>query len=108
MKRKGVAAVLSALVFPGVGQYYMGRRMRALLFLVPAAIAGLVYFNFAMDAANAVVDQVMSGSMPLDPAAIEAKMAALPTPLAVTLSEIVFVACWVGSVAEIWLAGRTR
>ena len=33
MRRKSVGALLSALVFPGVGQYYLGRRTRALLFL---------------------------------------------------------------------------
>ena len=39
MKRKSVGVLLSALVFPGVGQYYMGRLTRALLFLVPAVFS---------------------------------------------------------------------
>ena len=100
MKRKNVAALLSALVFPGVGQYYLGRRMRGLLFLGAAAIAAVVYFNFAIDSANAVVDQVLGGSVPLDPAAIAAKVENQPTPLGVTLAEVVFGVCWLGSVLE--------
>lgn len=104
MKRKSVAAILSALAFPGVGQYYLGRRSRALLFLVPAAIAGVVYFNFAMDSANALVDQVMSGGVALDPAAIAAKLDAQPTPFSALLAEIVFGACWIGSILEALLA----
>ena len=40
MKRsKGAAALLSALVFPGVGQWYLSRRRLALLFAVPALVA---------------------------------------------------------------------
>lgn len=100
MKRKSVAAILSALAFPGVGQYYLGRRPRALLFLVPAAIAGIVYFNFAMESANALVDQVMSGGVALDPAAIAAKLDAQPTPVSALLAEIVFGVCWIGSILE--------
>lgn len=108
MKRRSVAAVLSALVFPGAGQYYMGRKMRALLFIVPAVVAGLVYFNYAMDQANAVVDQVLSGSA-VDPAALAAKIEAQPTPLRITLCGVVFIACWVGSIVEAWLVdGQPR
>jgi hypothetical protein len=38
--------------------------------------------------------------VPLDPAAIAAKVDAQPTSWAVTLSGWVFVVCWVGSVVE--------
>ena len=99
MRRKGVGALLSALVFPGAGQYYLGRRTRGLLFLAPAAIAGVLYLNFALDEANTVVDQVLSGKT-TDPAAIEAQLENVPTPLGVKLAEIVFVVCYVGSIVE--------
>jgi hypothetical protein len=95
-----VGAILSALVFPGVGQYYLGRRMRALLFLAPALVAAILYFNFALGEANAVADQLLSGKMAADPAAIEAQLASAPTPTSVTLAELVFVACYVGSIVE--------
>jgi hypothetical protein len=101
MKRsKGAAALLSALVFPGIGQWYLRRRRLALLFAVPALAAGLVYLNFALEEANAVAGQVLSGAVPLDPAAIAARVENQPMSWAVTLSGWVFVACWVGSVLE--------
>ena len=100
MRRKSVGAILSALVFPGVGQYYLGRRMRGVLFLAPAAIAAVLYFNFALDQANTVADQLLSGKMAADPAAIEAQLASTPTPAGVMLAEIVFVVCYVGSIVE--------
>jgi hypothetical protein len=105
MKRKSVGVLLSALVFPGVGQYYLGRRTRALLFLVPAVVAGVVYFNFAIDQANTVADQLLSGKVAADPAAIEAQLAGAPTPLSVTLAGIVFAVCYVGSIVEALIAG---
>ncbi|WP_157201698.1 hypothetical protein [Massilia sp. Root335] len=100
MRRKSVGALLSALVFPGAGQYYLGRRTRALLFLAPAVVAAIVYFNFALDAANTMADQLLSGKLAADPAAIEAQLASAPTPVSATLAEIVFVLCYVGSIVE--------
>jgi hypothetical protein len=102
-----VAALLSALVFPGVGQWYQRRRGRALLFLGPAAVAGLAYLNYAMSEANAVVDQVLGGSGAIDPAAIAARLEAQATPTWVTVAGVVFVVCWVGSIAEALAAPRT-
>jgi TM2 domain-containing membrane protein YozV len=100
MKSKVAGALLSGLVFPGVGQYYLGRRSRGLLFLAPAAIAGLLYFNGAWDQANSIVDQMLSGKMAADPAAVAAGFEGQATPLAMTVSGAVFLICWVGSVLE--------
>lgn len=107
MKSKVVGALLSGLVFPGVGQYYLGRRTRALWFVAPAAIAGLLYLSYSMDQANALVDQVMAGKIALDPAAIEQQLANAPTPLSVTISGVVFIVAWIASVVEALLVGWT-
>jgi hypothetical protein len=108
MKSKVTAALLSGLVFPGAGQFYLRRRARALLFLLPAAVAGLLYFNYSMGQANALVDQALSGGGALDPAALLARAEAAPTPLSVTISGVVFVVCWVGSVLEALLVKPQR
>jgi hypothetical protein len=108
MKPKVVAALLSALVLPGAGQFYLRRRARAWLFLIPALVAGLFYLNHAFDQANALADQLLSGSGALDPAALVAHAESAPTPLLVTLSGIVFVVCWVGSVLEALLVKSQR
>ena len=100
MKRKSVAAVLSALVFPGVGQYYLGQRVRALAFLVPAAVAGYVYLHFALDQATTLMDQVMGGNVALDPAAIAARIEGQPTPTGVAVAGYVFAIAWIGSVID--------
>ena len=106
MKRNGVAVALSALVFPGIGQYYLGRKLRALLFVAVAAGSGLVYFNYQLDTASALAGKIMDGSLGMDPAAIEARIAAVPTPLHVTLAGIVFLLCWAASVLDIYLGPK--
>jgi hypothetical protein len=100
MNRLTKAALLSGLVFPGIGQWYLRRPGLALLFALPALLAGYVYLNHALDEANALAGQLLSGAVALDPAAIEARLANQPTPPSVTLCGVVFLVCWVGSVAE--------
>jgi len=100
MKSKVVGALLSGLVFPGVGQYYLGRRSRALWFVAPAAIAGLLYLSYALDQTNALADQVLAGKIALDPAAIERELGNMPTPLSATISGVVFIVAWVASIVE--------
>jgi hypothetical protein len=100
MNRSMKAALLSGLVFPGVGQWYQHRRGIALLFALPALVAGYVYLNHSLDEANAIAGQILSGAVALDPAAIAAKLENQPTPLSMTLCGVVFVVCWVGSVLE--------
>jgi len=100
MNRSTKAALLSGLVFPGIGQWYQGRRGLALLFALPALVAGYVYLNHSLDEANAIAGQILSGATALDPAAIEARLESQPTPLSVVLCGVVFLVCWVGSVVE--------
>lgn len=100
MKSKFVAALLSGLMFPGAGQYYLGRRQRGLLFIVLAAAGGLLWLSFALDQATALADGILGGSIGLDPAAIAARIDAQPTPLPEKAGALLFLAGWVGSVLE--------
>jgi hypothetical protein len=100
MNRSTKAALLSGLVFPGIGQWYQRRRGLALLFALPALVAAYVYLDHSVDEANAIAGQILSGAVALDPAALEARLEAMPTPPSMTLCGVVFLACWVGSVVE--------
>jgi len=102
MRKNVTGALLSGLVFPGVGQWWQRRRARALLFAVPALACGYVYLNYAIDEANAVVGEVMSGHG--DPAAIASRLENQGSPIWVSAAGFVFVACWVGSVVEAGMA----
>ncbi len=100
MKRNVTGALLSALVFPGVGQLWLRRRPRGLLFLALAGVAAWVYADAAFDQANALAGQLLSGALPADPAALAARLEAQPAPLAQTVAGWAFAACWIGAIVE--------
>ena len=62
MNRPVIAALLSALVFPGAGHLYLKRNGRALLFLLPTALAVAVFIGQAFEQAAAIADQILAGA----------------------------------------------
>lgn len=66
MKSSTKAALLSCLVFPGAGHFYLKRFALGVLLSFGAAVA--VYFVVlgAMSAAFAVAEKIQSGGVPLD------------------------------------------
>jgi hypothetical protein len=107
MNRKLGAALLSAFVFPGVGQIYLRRPRRACLFLVPALLAAGFYFNDLFTHVSSILDQIQSGVLAPDPAAIAARLEAQgsSSPLA-NLSGPVLLACWLGSIVDSFVVAR--
>ncbi|MES2901800.1 MAG: hypothetical protein V4723_18890 [Pseudomonadota bacterium] len=108
MSRATTAIALSALVFPGVGQYYLGHRVRALLFIAPALAAAAYFFGQVYQRANAIVDGINSGTISPDPVAILARIhqqgqdASMHTELA----GAVMIACWLISIVDAWYLSR--
>jgi hypothetical protein len=102
MNRAVSAALLSALVFPGAGHLYLRRPLRACVFLVPALVAAAWFFGDLVQRASTLADQVLAGTVPLDPAALSARLQAQGggVSAAVTISGAVLVACWVGSIID--------
>jgi hypothetical protein len=105
MRKNVAAALLSGLVFPGAGQWWLGRRLRGLLFLAGAAAGGYAYLSYSLDTAWALADQVLAGK--IDPAAVAAQAEAQATPFWVSAAGLVFVLCWAGSVIDAWLTRQT-
>jgi hypothetical protein len=104
MKPSFKAALISALVFPGLGHFALKRRARGCWFLLPSALAILFLIRVAAARANALLMQIESGTLALDPQAISAQLA---TPAAqdtiVTLAIVVFALCWAGSIIDAFL-----
>ena len=111
MKRSYKAALLSALVFPGVGHFVLQRAGRGCLFIAPTALAMVYVARQVLARANAIVDQVNSGALPFDPQLIADRLSAAPGsegPL-MTAAVTVCLLCWVGSVADaLWLGRHER
>ena len=107
MDRSVKAAMLSGLVFPGCGQLFLKRHLRALLFLVPAAVAG-TYFGMAiMQPVLAIAREIGSGALAFDPILIQARVEQTRIDsTAMNAAALVMMVTWVGSTLDAWLIGR--
>jgi hypothetical protein len=102
MKQTTKAALLSALLFPGLGQLLVLRRaIRGCFFLVPAAIAFLWLLGDVMQTANSIAEQIASGALPLDPSLISERIAASGgNGLAPQIAGGILIGAWLGSILD--------
>lgn len=109
MKPSTKAALVSALIFPGLGHLVLKRPMRGCLFIVPALLAIGFLLRTTLALASALVAEIDSGKLALDPLAILARIHAsgVDNP-ATNAASLVILLCWVGSVADAFWLGRAR
>ncbi len=110
MERSSKAALLSALVFPGVGQWWLGLRLRALLFAVPTLAGVWVFVAHAWELAMSINAEISSGRVELDPVAIAAQVhqQAAASSGASDIAAAVMIVCWAGAAIDAYLQGRKR
>jgi len=111
LKASTRAALISALLFPGLGHLALRpkRTARGLLFLIPAAAAVLYLLQTVLQLANQMVDELNSGKLAIDPFAILERVHAsgVDNP-ATNLASAVVLLCWLTAVADIlWLSRNT-
>jgi len=108
MSRASTAIALSALVFPGVGQHYLGYRLRAWIFIAPTLVAAWYFFGRVYARAQAIVDDINNGSIALDPVRILARIheQGQDASLSTEVAGAVMIACWVISIADAWYLSR--
>lgn len=109
MERSLTAALLSALVFPGAGQFYLKRPWRACLFMLPALAAAFLFVRQVMALAGPLVDKVLSGGLAADPLAIAAELERQGGVAGghADLAAAVMIVCWIASIADAWLLARS-
>jgi len=107
MKRSLKAALLSALVFPGLGHLVLRRPLRGALFLLPMAVAVAYLLRRMLQLADTILADLNSGALPFDPVAIAERVhAGGGDDASVTLATWVCLLCWIGSVADALWLGR--
>lgn len=110
MKSSTKAALVSALVFPGTGHWLLKRAGRGCLFLLPSALSAYYLCSQVLQRANAIADQVLNGSLPLDPQLIADRIAADPGaegPM-MTVAVTVALICWAGAIIDaLWIGKQT-
>ena len=107
MDRSLKAALLSALVFPGVGQLYLRRPLRALMFLAPALAAALYFSSAVLGPVFAIAHEIGAGTMALDPFLIQQRIeqSRIDTGM-LNLAALVMLVVWIASTVDAYLLGR--
>lgn len=106
MKQAVKGALLSGLLYPGLGQLFLGRRLRGLLFILLATLSLVTLVTQATGKALALVERAESEGSALDLVAIA--HAAWRTSLAAPLARwaaVALAAGWVLSVVDAFLLG---
>lgn len=109
MKASTKAALISALIFPGLGHLVLRKGVRGLLFLLPAAAAVIYLLRSVLQLMDQLVGEINSGALGLDPIAILERVHASGIDNPTTnLASLVCILCWAGSIADaLWLGRQT-
>jgi len=108
MKRSSKAALLSGLVFPGIGHIVLKQYLRGSVLLFFALVAFSVFVTSVFQRALTIVDRINSGDIPVDTGAI-AEMVSNSTGGADSFTEntalIVLGACWLIGIIDSYRLG---
>ena len=108
MKKSSKAALLSGLIFPGIGHIVLKEHRRGFILIVLSAVALFVLFTSAYHHAQLIVEQIVNGEVPMEAGAI-AQAVSTSTNAADSLAEnsavIVLVACWLAGVLDSYRLG---
>lgn len=103
--------LLSGLVFPGLGQWLLGHRIRAVTFMLAVSICLVVIVSQATQQAYAVLDQIQAAGSALDIATISdaATQATRNSDnSAVHVALIALMLVWVVSMIDAYQVGRLK
>jgi hypothetical protein len=108
MKRASKAALLSGLIFPGVGHMVLKQYLRGSVLMLSALVASSIIIRSVLDRALTIVDRINSGDIPADTGAI-ADMVASSTSGVQSFTDnaalIVLVACWLIGIIDSYRLG---
>ncbi|MEJ7808707.1 MAG: hypothetical protein WKG03_22650 [Telluria sp.] len=106
MHRSVKAAVLSGLVFPGAGQLFLKRPLRALVFMVPALLAAIYFSSAVLDPLLAIAHEITSGTMAFDSFLIQQRVeqSRIDTGM-MNIAALVMLLAWIASTIDAWMLG---
>jgi len=108
MKRSSKAALLSGLVFPGIGHIVLKQYLRGSVLVLSALVAFLIVVTRVFQRALTIVDRISSGEIPVETGAI-AEMVSNSTSGADSFIEnmavIVLGVCWLIGIIDSYRLG---
>jgi len=102
MKKSTKAVLLSALVFPGLGHFYLKKPVVGAALLLLAAVFTYIMMSAAIHATVAITQQIESGNVPLDVVAMSnqlAKQSGGSTPM-LSIATYAFLLCWLVGIVD--------
>ena len=108
MMRSTKAALLSGLIFPGVGHMVLKQYLRGSILMLSALIAVSVIVTNAIKQALTIVDRINSGEIPLEAGAITelvSKSAGGAEGSILNIAALVVVACWLIGIIDSYRLG---
>ncbi len=109
MKRFTKAVLLSALLYPGAGHWYLARKWTALLFMLAATAALYVLMSSAWSQSNLIAEQFLSGDTQLEVGALLCQMAeqsSLDPSNRSTIATVCLGVVWFAATLDTWRVGR--
>ena len=108
MKRSSKAALLSGLIFPGIGHIVLKQYLRGSVLMLSALAAFSIVVSRVFQRALIIVDRVNSGEIPVDTGAI-AEMVSNSTSGAdgfiENIAVVVLVTCWLIGIIDSYRLG---
>lgn len=100
--------MLAGLVFPGLGHIFLKQYLRGSILVLIALATASVIIRFAVRQAQVIVDGVVSGDISVDSGAMTELLSATSSgsdSTAVTVSTIIFAACWLIGIVDSYRVG---
>lgn len=111
MKKSSKAALISGLIFPGIGHLFLKQYFRGSVLAVLSLAALSVIVTTAYQHAQLVVDQILSGDVSMEADAI-AQAVSDSTGAADSLVDnaalVVLVACWLAGIIDSYRLGAVQ
>jgi len=108
MKKSTKAALLSGLIFPGVGHMVLKQYLRGSILMLSALIALIVIVTKAVNQALTIVDKINSGEISLESVTIT-ELASQSTGAAEgsisNIAVLVIIACWLIGIIDSYRLG---
>lgn len=108
MKKSLKAALLSGLIFPGIGHLILRKYYRGAALVVTSLVALSVVVTRAYERALHVVDRIMIGDIPMDAGSISqvvSDSASTANSLVENVAVIVLAACWLAGIIDSYRLG---
>jgi hypothetical protein len=101
LKQQTKAALLSGLIFPGLGQLaILKRQKRGLAMLLPA-LASFGWLMYGLvKATSPLMDEALRGTLSPDPAVIAARLTETSAITGAGTASWILLACWLASLVD--------